>query len=106
MSAADLAENRAGVLVIDVRGRNEWDAGHIKGAMHLPLAELPDRLHEIPANQPIAVHCQGGSRSAIAASVLEAAGHRDVVNVTGGFGDWVKGGFPVENTTLRAYTMT
>ena len=104
MSVTDLAHKRGGVVVLDVRGRNEWDAGHIPGAVHIPLAELADRLPELPEDQPIAVHCQGGGRSAIAASLLQAAGHREVSNLTGGFGEWSRTGLPTENTPLQART--
>ncbi|HSE52803.1 MAG TPA: rhodanese-like domain-containing protein [Gemmatimonadales bacterium] len=104
LSVTDLAHKRGGLVVLDVRGRNEWDAGHIPGAVHIPLAELPDRLSELPQDQPVAVHCQGGGRSAIAASLLQAAGLRDVSNVTGGFGEWSKSGLPTENTPLQART--
>ena len=104
MPLAELAHKRGGLVVLDVRGRNEWDAGHIPGAVHIPLAELADRIAEVPADQPIAVHCQGGGRSAIAASVLQAAGHREVSNVPGGFGEWSKSGMPTENTPLQPRT--
>jgi hydroxyacylglutathione hydrolase len=104
MSVTDLAHKRGGLVVLDVRGRNEWDAGHIPGAVHIPLAELADRLPELPKDQPLAVHCQGGGRSAIAASLLQAAGLQDVSNVTGGFGEWSKSGHPTENAPLQART--
>ncbi|MGQ0701590.1 MAG: MBL fold metallo-hydrolase, partial [Gemmatimonadales bacterium] len=70
LSARDLSSKRNGLVIVDVRGRSEWDSGHIPGAQLIPLAELPERLEEIPANQPVAVHCQVGTRSAIAASLL------------------------------------
>ena len=104
MTVADLAHKRGGLVVLDVRGRNEWDAGHIPGAVHIPLGELADRIAELPADQPVAVHCQGGGRSAIAASLLQGAGHREVSNVTGGFGEWSKSGLPTENAPLQPRT--
>ena len=66
------------------------------GARLIPLPELPDRLGEVPADRPVAVHCQSGSRSAIAASLLLAGGKRGVANVDGGFGAWMREGLAVE----------
>jgi hydroxyacylglutathione hydrolase len=95
LSVNDLAVQHQELVVLDVRGRSEWEAGHMPGAVLIPLAELPGRLPEVPAGRPIAVHCQGGGRSAIAASVLRAAGVSAVSNVTGGFEAWTAAGFPV-----------
>lgn len=96
LSPADLARRRSGFQVVDVRGRSEWETGHLPGALLIPLAELPDRLAEVSEDRPIAVHCQGGSRSAIAASLLLARGHRVVANVPGGISAWEQEGLPVE----------
>jgi hydroxyacylglutathione hydrolase len=96
LSVGELAGRRNGLVILDVRGGTEWDAGHLKGATHIPLAELPDRLGEVPLDQPVAVHCQAGGRSAIAASLLLSTGRRRVTNVSGGFGAWVQAGLPVE----------
>ena len=96
LPVSDLAARRNGMVVLDVRARSEWDAGHLPGATLIPLPELPDRLGELPAGRPVAVHCQSGSRSPIAASLLEARGRRGVANVPGGFAAWVLAGFPVE----------
>ncbi len=96
VSVGDLAGRREQVQVLDVRGRSEWDGGHIPGALLVPLAELPDRLGEVPTDRAVAVHCQSGSRSAIAASLLRARGVTRVANVTGGFSAWVQAGLPVE----------
>jgi hydroxyacylglutathione hydrolase len=81
-----------GVTVLDVRNRSEWEEGHVPGARLLPLPELTSRLHELRDAGPILVHCQGGSRSAVAASVLRAAGIADVTNVQGGFTEWLRAG--------------
>ena len=82
-------------LVIDVRGQSEWDAGHMPRASHLFLGDLAKLARDIPRDTPIAVHCQGGTRSSIGASVLQAEGFTDVANVSGGFREWEAAGLPV-----------
>jgi hydroxyacylglutathione hydrolase len=98
MTADELADQIAsgGVNVVDVRGAAEWEAGHLPGVPNVPVGYLAERLAELPAGRPVVVHCQGGARSAIAASVLQANGVRNVVNLTGGYQEWVAGGLPVE----------
>ncbi|MEU5950919.1 MBL fold metallo-hydrolase [Streptomyces sp. NPDC047525] len=83
---SDLAEARrcgAGALVLDVRRDSERAAGHIAGSVHIPVHELRLRIDEIP-DGTVWVHCAGGMRAAIAASLLDAAG-RQVVAVDDGF---------------------
>ncbi|MFD5373280.1 rhodanese-like domain-containing protein [Streptomyces griseoincarnatus] len=83
---ADLAgvrERGEDVVVLDVRRDSERAAGHVEGAVHIPIHELHGRLDEVPSGT-VWVHCAGGMRAAIAASLLDAAG-RDVVAVDDGF---------------------
>lgn len=92
------------IAVVDVRGQSEWDAGHLPAPetgsghalTHIPLGYLTDRLDELPAGRPLVLHCQGGGRSAIAASLLKARGIDEVINLTGGYGAWQGAGYPVE----------
>jgi hydroxyacylglutathione hydrolase len=79
------------VALLDVRGRSEWEAGHIPGVPNIPLGYLTDRLAEVPAGRPLVVHCETGSRSAIAASLLAARGETEVLNMTGGYSEWAAG---------------
>ena len=73
-----------GHKLLDVRTPDEWNAGAAAGAQWIPLSKLPERLEEVPSG-PLAVMCGSGYRSSIAASLLERAGRRDVVNVKGGW---------------------
>jgi hydroxyacylglutathione hydrolase len=84
------------VTVLDVRGRAEWEAGHLPGVENIPVGYLDERLDEIPGDRPVVLYCQGGTRSAIAASLLRARGRRNVVNYGGGYAEWQAAGQPVE----------
>ncbi|MGH2543289.1 MAG: rhodanese-like domain-containing protein, partial [Ardenticatenaceae bacterium] len=84
------------VTVLDVRARSEWDEGHIPGARHLMLGYLPDHLDEIPADRAIVVQCRSGARSAIGASLLQARGFDNVMNLAGGLRAWQHASLPVE----------
>jgi hydroxyacylglutathione hydrolase len=74
--------------VIDLRERHEWSAGHIPGAEHQPLGTLAPAVADLPRDTPLAIHCQGGGRSGIGASVLERMGFTDVLDLTGGYRGW------------------
>lgn len=95
ISVAELAKRRDEVTVVDVRGRSEWEAGHLADALNIPLGYLTDRMRELPTFRPIVVQCQSGSRSAIAASVLQASGLTNVMNLAGGFVEWQRHNQPV-----------
>lgn len=76
------------LVMLDVRGRSEWDEGHLPDGQHIPLGYLTDHLTEIPRDRQVVVYCQGGARSAIAASLLRANGIEHVVNLQGGIEHW------------------
>lgn len=93
----DLRERISEVTVLDVRdGARRRDQGYIPGSLHVYVGELASRLDEIPADRPIAVHCDIGYKGSLAASLLAAHGNRRVSNVLGGFTAWKNAGFPVE----------
>ncbi|MGF2948948.1 rhodanese-like domain-containing protein [Microbacterium alcoholitolerans] len=85
---------RADVPLIDVRERDEFAAGHVPGAVNVPLSELGDRLGELPG-EAFDVICQAGGRSARAVQALEARGY-DATNVDGGTGEWIASGRAVD----------
>lgn len=82
--------------VVDVRAPDEWRRGHLLGAIHIPLAALPERVGELDTSRPIVLHCKGGGRSSIATSFLQSRGIDMVSNLTGGYDAWVAEGFEVE----------
>lgn len=98
IDAARLREmrGRKRVQVVDVRSPEEWTHGHLPGAIHIPLAALPQRLDELDASAPIVLHCKGGGRSSIATSLLQSRGLSAVSNLAGGYDAWVAEGFEVE----------
>jgi rhodanese-related sulfurtransferase len=91
------AELPAGVSVLDVREDDEWAAGHIEGALHIPLGELPARTSELPAGELLVV-CKGGGRSGQACLLLGGQGHQ-VVNLAGGMRGWEADGRPMVSET-------
>ncbi|MEO8636728.1 MAG: MBL fold metallo-hydrolase [Gemmatimonadales bacterium] len=90
----------SGRNVLDVRRSREWNDFHLSGARHIPLAQLPERLGELDRTADWVVVCAGGYRSSIAASLLQRAGFRRVINGEGGMDAWRKAGFPVEAGVL------
>ena len=64
-----------GALLLDVRTPQEFVAGHLPGAVNLPVQELPFRLKDVPAGQKVVVYCRSGARSAVAKKLLQTDGH-------------------------------
>jgi hydroxyacylglutathione hydrolase len=89
--------------VFDVRGQSEWNDGHLPQAEHKFLGDLIDLTKDLPRDTPLALHCQGGTRSAIAASLMQAQGFTNVSNVTGGFRAWEAAGLPVESSANTSH---
>jgi adenylyltransferase/sulfurtransferase len=85
-------------VVVDVREQDEWDEGHIAGAVHIPRGHLESRIERLAPDpsRPVVVYCSAGNRSAFAAKTLTDLGYEDVVSLAGGFTDWKRNGFPVQ----------
>ncbi|MFL6138908.1 MAG: rhodanese-like domain-containing protein [Frankiaceae bacterium] len=88
----------ADAYVLDVREPEEWSAGHVPDAVHLPLGHLPARLADVPADREVVVVCRVGSRSAQATAFLNAHG-RTAVNLDGGMIAWAAAGRPMVSET-------
>lgn len=88
------AQFTADTVLIDVRKPGEFAAEHVDGAKSIPLDFMNDYLSEFPKDKHIILHCAGGYRSMIAASILKARGWDDIVDVTGGFAAIAKTSLP------------
>ena len=100
ITAEELRDRK--LRVLDVRRKGEYTSGHIPGAQHIPLDELPRREGEVERGAPLAVVCASGYRSSIAASLLQRDNIADVMNVVGGTSRWIRAGFSVETATRQS----
>ena len=98
ISTADAAARADGPLFLDVREPDEWEDGHVPGAVHVPRGNLESRVESLAPDRsrPIVVYCAGGSRSAFAAKTLGELGYEDVQSMAGGYTDWKRNGFPTQ----------
>ncbi len=90
---------RDGAFLLDVRGFDEFAAGHAKGAACIPLPELERRAADIPTDRPVLVMCQSGGRSALATERLRLLGMDNISDVQGGFSAWKQAGLPTVKQT-------
>lgn len=95
ITVQDLPDDAA---LLDVREDDEWAAGHIEGAVHVPLGEVPDRLGEFAGADPLYVVCRSGNRSGRAVAWLNTQGF-DSVNVAGGMKAWAAAGKPMSSAS-------
>ncbi len=97
ITAKELEEkyNHENILVIDVRKKSEYDTQHVIGAINIPLHQINEHLAELPKDKPFVIHCAGGYRSIIAASILKQRGWDNFVDVEGGFNVIAFTGIPV-----------
>jgi hydroxyacylglutathione hydrolase len=91
----DMLDRGEEMVVLDTRGQDEWETGHIRGARHIYVGHLEERLAEVPKNKPVAVICNVGHRAGLGASILLRTGFSPVYNVLGSVKAWVAAGYPV-----------
>ncbi|HEV8155819.1 MAG TPA: rhodanese-like domain-containing protein [Gaiellales bacterium] len=96
LSATDVAAalERGELAAVDVREPGEWDAGHIAGALWIPMGEFADRVSELPEGR-LAIVCRSGARSGVVADWLQRTGV-DAVNLAGGMESWHAASLPIE----------
>ena len=94
---AQIEANQAPVI-LDVRTRREYEAGHIPGARHIDYRDLPQRLEELPAdrNTTIVTYCRTGVRAGVAEQTLRSAGFTQVIHLEGDMTGWLASDLPVE----------
>ena len=97
-TARELLDTAEPPLLVDVRRRDEWDEGHIPGAIHIPRGSLESRIEKaVPERErPVVLYCSVGERSAFAARTLGELGYEDVTSLAGGFTDWKRNGFATQ----------
>lgn len=98
VSASMVAEELAGIdppLVLDIRNPGEWKTRHIPESLNIPLNRMEERIAEVPRGRRIAVHCAGGYRSSIAASILHQHGITNLIEMAGGLAAWDAAKLPV-----------
>ncbi len=85
-----------GALLVDVREQNEWDAGHLPGALHIPMGQIPGKVADLPRDRKIIVTCRSGNRSGtIKDYLIDEHGYSDVHNQLGGILAWQVAGLPI-----------
>ena len=84
-----------GAFLLDVREDDEWTAGHIPGAVHVPMMEVPARTDELPDDRDVVVVCRVGSRSAQVVAYLHQQGWTRAINLDGGMTSWDAAGRPM-----------
>ena len=93
--AADELASADPPLVLDIRNPREWQTKHIARSLNIPLNHLQERIAEVPRDRRIAVHCAGGYRSSIAASILHHYGITNLIELAGGLAAWDAAQLPV-----------
>jgi len=98
VAAAKAAHDAGDTVFLDVREPNEWNLGHVPGAVHVPRGQLEGKVEGVVGrDKRVVVYCAGGSRSALAADTLQQMGYDRVESLEGGFRGWAEGGGEIED---------
>jgi muramoyltetrapeptide carboxypeptidase len=95
--ARERQERDASLVFLDVREPNEWNLGHVPGAVHIPRGMMETKIEQaVPRDREVVIYCASGNRSALAADTLRQMGYEKVSSMAGGWRDWVQSGGAVE----------
>ncbi len=98
VTSSELRNQRPAPVLIDVREQNEWNLGHIPGAMHIGRGVLETSIEaRVSREAEIVLYCASGNRSALAASALGEMGYNNVSSLSGGIKGWVDSGGSIED---------
>ena len=98
VAAAKAVHDAGDTVFLDVREPNEWNLGHVPGAVHVPRGQLEGKVEGVVGrDKRVVVYCAGGSRSALAADTLQQMGYDRVESLEGGFRGWAEGGGEIED---------
>ncbi|RLI35339.1 rhodanese-like domain-containing protein [Candidatus Bathyarchaeota archaeon] len=95
--AKSLVESNVSLIIVDVRTREEYDSGHIEGAILIPVSELEGRINELSKEEEFLIYCRTGNRSSNSVNILKANGYTKIFHMNDGIIAWIKAGYPTVN---------
>lgn len=95
--AKSLVESNVSLIIVDVRTREEYDSGHIEGAILIPVSELESRINELSKEEELLIYCRTGNRSSNSVNILKANGYTKIFHMNDGIIAWIQAGYPTVN---------
>lgn len=95
--AKSLVESNVSLIIVDVRTREEYDSGHIEGAILIPVSELEGRINELSKEEEFLIYCRTGNRSSNSVNILKANGYTKIFHMNDGIIAWIQAGYPTVN---------
>jgi rhodanese-related sulfurtransferase len=95
--AKSLVESNVSLIIVDVRTREEYDSGHIEGAILIPVSELEGRINELSKEEELLIYCRTGNRSSNSVNILKANGYTKIFHMNDGIIAWIQAGYPTVN---------
>ncbi len=95
--AKSLVESNVSLIIVDVRTREEYDSGHIEGAILIPVSELESRINELSKEEELLIYYRTGNRSSNSVNILKANGYTKIFHMNDGIIAWIQAGYPTVN---------